>query len=266
MLDSNDCVKIIDFGLMKRITLPGGGPLPGERVGKGGYMPPEVYLAQELADARGVDVWCIGVMLFIMLFGVPPYRTPDAGVCRLYLELQAGRMERLLLHWGMAEYASKDAKDLLQCLLKPRATERLSTGAILAHPWLADMHAAQVGKVLQGTDHDALMAWLHDATVLTQAGAVVSSATMPAPPGSWGAVWQTHHPSLTATTAEQDTGLPAALPLTPEEEDSDAPVLPAAVQSLSNAAASGGAALYISAPPVPGTGVVDEEEDSRLGV
>ena len=244
MLDANDCVKVIDFGLMKQVTLPAGGPLNGQRVGKGGYMPPEVYKANRLADARSVDVWCIGVMLFIMLFGVPPYRTADAARCRLFAELAGGRLLRLLTHWGMDGHASAEAKDLVVRMLQPVAADRPSLAEILQHPWLAEHHAEYRHAVFPGTNHDELVEWMEGATAEAQAtggAGCLSAERVASAPGDWGVQWRKQH-GLSAVVAA------AATPPTPGsgEWTSTPVVLPS---DVSGGGGGAGGSLRISAPP-----------------
>jgi serine/threonine protein kinase len=104
-------------------------------VGKASYMPPEIYLNAEFDESA--DVWCVGVMLFMMLFGVPPYRKPHADLCALFREIQAGRLLDLLVRWGMAATVSEDAQDLVRRLLITKPEGRPTIPEILAHPWMA---------------------------------------------------------------------------------------------------------------------------------
>eukprot|EP01084_Bolivina_argentea_P080246 145401_1 len=69
-------VKIIDFGLA--VYYPNNEFINNKRVGKTGYMAPEVYLRKKY-DPRAADIWSLGVMLFMMLIGAPPYQIPSAS-------------------------------------------------------------------------------------------------------------------------------------------------------------------------------------------
>ena len=68
----DDLVKILDFGIAKVVAEPGGTKLTGagETLGTVGYMPPEQC---EGEGDRRVDVYALGVMLYEMLAGQPPY-------------------------------------------------------------------------------------------------------------------------------------------------------------------------------------------------
>src|SRR5262245_65526732 len=71
LIVSEDGVKILDFGLAKfadslQLTVP------GSTIGTVSYMSPEQVRGEE-ADARS-DVWALGIVMFEMLTGAPPFR------------------------------------------------------------------------------------------------------------------------------------------------------------------------------------------------
>ncbi|HET7502023.1 MAG TPA: hypothetical protein VFK02_13495, partial [Kofleriaceae bacterium] len=73
--------KLLDFGLVKWIGEAAGGP-GGERLtqtgavfGTPGYLAPEQALGRPL-DER-VDLYALGVVVFEMLTGRPPFMSPD---------------------------------------------------------------------------------------------------------------------------------------------------------------------------------------------
>jgi serine/threonine protein kinase len=80
MLDRNDRVKVLDFGLAVRCPTGGestrGETIPSRRVswacGTVPYMAPELLRGQ-LADSRS-DVWALGIILFEMACGRRPFR------------------------------------------------------------------------------------------------------------------------------------------------------------------------------------------------
>jgi serine/threonine protein kinase len=68
----DELVKILDFGIAKVVAEPGSTKLTGagETLGTVGYMPPEQC---EGEGDRRVDVYALGVVLYEMLAGQPPY-------------------------------------------------------------------------------------------------------------------------------------------------------------------------------------------------
>ena len=76
MIDSDGRVKVLDFGLARRQTVAGGTTTlatASETIaGTIGYMAPE-QLKGEAADPRA-DLFAIGVLLYEMLAGAPPFR------------------------------------------------------------------------------------------------------------------------------------------------------------------------------------------------
>jgi len=89
------CVKVLDFGLAKRIsgadTLDPITTAPGALVGSPSYMSPEQFIDSDDIDAR-TDIWAVGVSLFELLTGVPPFR--GANVAQLYAAVAHGRVAR----------------------------------------------------------------------------------------------------------------------------------------------------------------------------
>ena len=78
-------VKILDFGIAKRVQVPGAGApvtaapsltATGAIVGTVGYMAPEQVLGEPV-DARA-DVFALGIVLHEMLAGTPPFRRDSA--------------------------------------------------------------------------------------------------------------------------------------------------------------------------------------------
>jgi len=87
LIDQMSNLVIIDFGMCLRVPF---GANDGSIVdvtkgtlrrlmsfqgqcGKPNYMSPEVVLNMESFDGFAADLWACGIMLFIMLVGVPPF-------------------------------------------------------------------------------------------------------------------------------------------------------------------------------------------------
>ncbi|KAJ3681133.1 hypothetical protein LUZ60_015622 [Juncus effusus] len=124
-------LKAIDFGLSIFFR-------PGQRftevVGSPYYMAPEVlkrYYGPE------VDIWSAGVILYILLCGVPPFWAEnDEGIAQAIIK---GVYTFQRDPWPKI---SDNAKDLIQKMLDPNPYTRLTATEVLEHPWLKNASMA----------------------------------------------------------------------------------------------------------------------------
>ena len=118
-------VKIIDFGLAHNRNKLHTWMSNRAKIGKLTYMSPEVYYADKFKynywyDTRKADVWCLGVMLFVMLTGSPLYDTaPDHLHCKLCYDPSYDAIDKILKHWNRERLVPDTAKDLLRKILTP---------------------------------------------------------------------------------------------------------------------------------------------------
>ncbi|CAA6661026.1 unnamed protein product [Spirodela intermedia] len=113
----NSPLKVTDFGLSLFFK-------PGEvfkdLVGSAYYVAPEVLRRHYSAEA---DVWSAGVILYILLSGVPPF-----WGARLLTQA-----------WPSI---SSTAKDLVKKMLNPDPKGRITAVDVLNHPWMRDGEAS----------------------------------------------------------------------------------------------------------------------------
>ncbi|XP_049402654.1 calcium-dependent protein kinase 32-like [Solanum stenotomum] len=124
-------LKAIDFGLSVFFK-------PGERfneiVGSPYYMAPEV-LKRDYGPE--VDVWSAGVILYILLCGVPPFwAETEQGVAQAIIR-SAVNFKRD--PWPKV---SDNAKDLVKKMLNPDPSKRLTAQEVLDHPWIQNAKKA----------------------------------------------------------------------------------------------------------------------------
>ncbi|KAI3919223.1 hypothetical protein MKW92_012791 [Papaver armeniacum] len=129
--DEDASLKATDFGLSVFYR-------PGDSfndvVGSPYYVAPEVLRKCYGPEA---DVWSAGVILYILLSGVPPFwAETETGIFRQILQ---GKLDFESEPWpGISE----SAKDLIQKMLERNPKKRLTAHEVLCHPWIVDEHVA----------------------------------------------------------------------------------------------------------------------------
>ncbi|KAJ6380950.1 hypothetical protein OIU77_029781 [Salix suchowensis] len=127
----NAPLKAIDFGLSVFFK-------PGERfteiVGSPYYMAPEVLKRNY---GQEIDVWSAGVVLYILLCGVPPFwAETEQGVAQAII--------RSVIDFKRDPWprVSDNAKDLVRKMLDPDPKCRPTAQQVLDHPWLQNAKKA----------------------------------------------------------------------------------------------------------------------------
>lgn len=129
--------KIIDFGMCLSLPRSDSGQVmlvpPQGVCGKRNYIAPEVLENRLPYNSQLCDVWALGVILFIMLTGVPPVdaATPLDPRFRMVC---SGMIKAMLDQWGIT--LSLEAVDLLQRILRPVPEQRLTLQQISEHAWI----------------------------------------------------------------------------------------------------------------------------------
>jgi len=129
LLDAEGYIKVTDFGLSKYI--------PEGRTfticGTPHYLAPEIIAGA--GHNKAVDFWCLGVLIYEMLTGHPPfYREKErADPLKLYRRISAG-------DYQYKPEISEDAWNLISNLLVVRPSGRLGIGQggferLKKHPW-----------------------------------------------------------------------------------------------------------------------------------
>ncbi|KAK6944143.1 Protein kinase domain [Dillenia turbinata] len=124
-------LRTIDFGLSVFFK-------PGEYfsnvVGSPYYVAPEV-LRKRYGPAA--DVWSVGVILYILLSGVPPFWAESEQ--EIFEEVLHGDLDFSSDPWPSI---SESAKDLVRKMLVRDLRKRLTAHEVLCHPWVKDHGAA----------------------------------------------------------------------------------------------------------------------------
>ena len=106
------------------------------------YMSPELWYRQGSFDVFAADVWALGVMLFMLLTGAPPWEPTWGPEGAAYDYVAEGNLRGLLLQYGIT-HVSEHAKDLLQRLLTADPRRRMTLPELKAHRWWQE-HAQYV--------------------------------------------------------------------------------------------------------------------------
>jgi len=112
-------------------------------VGKAMYCSPQIYALQnrrstQAFDGRATDVWSLGVCLFIMAVGNPPWHKPDEHSSKLFETIVLGRdLDCVLKAWNRSHFVDDALKDLLLRIFVVNEARRIGTRDILRHEWLA---------------------------------------------------------------------------------------------------------------------------------
>ena len=123
--DEHAILKISDFGLARFLQ----GGLATTACGTPGYVAPEILFGK--GYGKEVDYWSIGVILYILLCGFPPFYEETNQ--ELFEKIKNGEFEFMSPYW---DDISDLAKDLINKLLVVEPTQRLNAEEILAHPWI----------------------------------------------------------------------------------------------------------------------------------
>lgn len=128
-------IRLIDFGTTRTFHTVTGHSLGPGFVGKKQYAAPEI-LNGETFSGMAVDLWSLGVMLFMLLYGVPPFKFAHRSD-RAFAAVRAHGLPRLMTHWGLDGGSSAAAVELVCALLTIDPAARPNMAAVRAHKWFA---------------------------------------------------------------------------------------------------------------------------------
>eukprot|EP01029_Cantina_marsupialis_P017125 TRINITY_DN3848_c0_g1_i1.p1 TRINITY_DN3848_c0_g1~~TRINITY_DN3848_c0_g1_i1.p1 ORF type:complete len:324 (-),score=85.45 TRINITY_DN3848_c0_g1_i1:645-1616(-) len=128
LLDRQGYIKITDFGFAKQVAFK-----TYTLCGTPEYIAPEVLLNK--GHGKGVDWWTLGILMFEMLAGQPPFVDDDP--MGIYQQILAGKVH-------FPRYFDRSAKSLIRKLLTSDLTKRygcLRDGAedIKRHRWFSGL-------------------------------------------------------------------------------------------------------------------------------
>ncbi|KAK9155719.1 hypothetical protein Sjap_003199 [Stephania japonica] len=125
--DEGALLKATDFGLSVFIEE---GKVYRDIVGSAYYVAPEVL---RRSYGKEIDIWSAGVILYILLSGVPPFwAETEKGIFDAVLK---GELDFESAPWPTI---SNSAKDLVRRMLTQDPKKRITSAQVLEHPWMRE--------------------------------------------------------------------------------------------------------------------------------
>lgn len=134
-------VKITDFGLSKIV---GPKETSKEPFGTLSYAAPEIL--QGLPYNKAVDVWSLGIILFLILSGCLPFDDDDDKLTAhntVYKDPD--------LYGDHMKGVSKDAIDLIKQCLEKKPEDRIKIMKVLEHKWFVNANK-ELGELRKASD------------------------------------------------------------------------------------------------------------------
>jgi len=160
---------VIDLGMCLRVPYDNGGEIgdvtsgglrrlirPLIPCGKPNYISPEILSSDGPFDGFAIDLWATGVILFIMLVGLPPWEFARPEDPRYKMVIK-GKLARMLDSWKRP--ISAQAADLLQKMLMEDPRQRLSLTEVKDHPWVVGEAPDTEAMHYQGGGNDTDQGW-----------------------------------------------------------------------------------------------------------
>jgi hypothetical protein len=137
VMNSEGYVKLVDFGLAKQL-------LSGKTwtlCGTPDYLAPEIILNE--GHDLAVDYWALGVLIFEMVVGAPPFYAEDP--MEVYEKILTGSP-------AMPTFFTRNLSDLIKKLLRSQQAKRLGntrggTAAVIKHKWFSSFDWAGLEKM-----------------------------------------------------------------------------------------------------------------------
>ncbi|KAG7127370.1 serine/threonine-protein kinase fhkC like [Verticillium longisporum] len=134
MVDKELHVKLADFGLAKII---GEESFTTTLCGTPSYVAPEILAdSKQRKYTKAVDIWSLGVVLYICLCGFPPFSDElfsKEFPYTLSQQIKSGRFDYPSPYW---DSVGDPALDLIDSMLVVNVERRFTIDQCLSHPWL----------------------------------------------------------------------------------------------------------------------------------
>jgi len=140
LLDENFNLKIADFGFAGPMEGRDGSGLLHTRLGTKNYMAPEIHDGKAY-QGSSVDLFALGIILFIMVAQAPPFNTAEVNKDPFYRAISQGKSAAF---WRAhtknkpngANFFSEEFKNLIISMLQFDPMHRPSISELMYHPWM----------------------------------------------------------------------------------------------------------------------------------
>jgi len=143
-------IKLIDFGMAKVVHWR---KYHRRMNGTPYYIAPEVLNGHY---NEACDMWSLGVIMFIVIFGYPPFydythhKNKKFAYNNIYRIIRKGFCPKVKDHYGpwfpKAHPVSRSCKDLIARLLRTSVADRMNCKEVMDHPWIT---GSSLGGVLK---------------------------------------------------------------------------------------------------------------------
>jgi len=128
--DDDAPIKLADFGLAREVAA--NGVMMKTACGTPGYVAPEI-LKNEGYDSPAVDMWSVGVILYILLCGFPPFYEEELPA--LFDSILHARYDFPSPWW---DNITPDGKGLVKALLELKVDKRLSAEDVMTNKFIKE--------------------------------------------------------------------------------------------------------------------------------
>lgn len=129
LIDKDGHIKLADFGLAKQAKSGGRDAIAQSFCGSPAYLAPEML--NKVGVSQSGDVYQIGIVLYEMLVGIPPFYNDNITV--LYNNIQKGKLK-------IPKYLSKPAKSILLRMLHKEPQRRPTIEQVKKDPFFSGIN------------------------------------------------------------------------------------------------------------------------------
>ncbi|KYN17642.1 Serine/threonine-protein kinase Chk2 [Trachymyrmex cornetzi] len=141
----NPLVKVSDFGMSKFVDAQ---TMMRTFCGTPMYVAPEILATNGRSSYTSqVDVWSLGVILYVSLSGRVPFSNNNATLAD---QIKGGMYE----FGSYFALVSQDAINLIKCMMTVNPKKRITVPQIFSHPWLRDINMQrEANQLMFGVIH-----------------------------------------------------------------------------------------------------------------